>query len=176
MQKGSDMAHSIADIARALGLQAEGDLDLIVTHVAEPSSATRDALALAMDPKYADGLTEARPERQFCGQAPIRQGFGLKAAIFAPRPRWRWPASLRSWTPAMHFWAPGHSPKWRFVGPHGPDRGRRRDRPICIGRRTSTDRAGCGGLGRMPPFAEDVVDRRPGLDLCTPAPGSRRAV
>jgi len=88
MQKGSDMAHSIADIARALGLQAEGDLDLIVTHVAEPSSATRDALALAMDPKYADGLTAGQARAAILWSGADWQGFGLKAAIFAPRPRW----------------------------------------------------------------------------------------
>ncbi|WP_296643733.1 UDP-3-O-(3-hydroxymyristoyl)glucosamine N-acyltransferase [Roseinatronobacter sp.] len=82
------MAHSIADIARALGLQADGDLDLIVTHVAEPSSATRDALALAMDPKYADGLTAGQARAAILWSGADWQGFGLKAAIFAPRPRW----------------------------------------------------------------------------------------
>ena len=88
MQKGPDMAHSIADIARALGLQADGDLDLIVTHVAEPSSATRDALALAMDPKYAEGLTAGQARAAILWSGADWQGFGLKAAIFAPRPRW----------------------------------------------------------------------------------------
>ena len=42
------MAHTIRDIAQALGAEAEGDLDLIVLRASEPASAGMQDLALAM--------------------------------------------------------------------------------------------------------------------------------
>lgn len=81
------MAHRIADIAQALGAKAEGALDLIVTHAAEPAQAGPDALALAMDPKYADGLAKGAARAAILWPGADWRGMGLEAAIFAPRPR-----------------------------------------------------------------------------------------
>jgi UDP-3-O-[3-hydroxymyristoyl] glucosamine N-acyltransferase len=67
------MGHTIRDIAAALGAQAEGDLDLLINRAAEPAMAGPDALALAMDPKYADGLSQG----------------GARAAILWPGADWR---------------------------------------------------------------------------------------
>ena len=82
------MPHTIARIAQALGLQAEGATDLVITHAAEPAQAGADALAMAMDPKYAAGLAEGQAQAAMLWQGADWQGMGLKAAIFAPRPRW----------------------------------------------------------------------------------------
>ncbi|MGL4414282.1 UDP-3-O-(3-hydroxymyristoyl)glucosamine N-acyltransferase [Roseinatronobacter monicus] len=82
------MPHTIADIAQALGLQAEGALDLTITHAAEPAHAGPDALAMATNPKYAAGLAEGRAQAAILWGGADWRELGLKAAIFAPRPRW----------------------------------------------------------------------------------------
>ncbi len=81
------MAHRIADIAQALGAVAEGDVDLIVSGAAEPAMARADQLALAMDPRYADGLAKGKAVAAMLWPGADWQGFGLRAAIFAPRAR-----------------------------------------------------------------------------------------
>ncbi len=81
------MAHTIREIAAAIGAEAAGDLDLTVTRAAEPRMAGVDALALAMDPKYASGLAEGRAVAALLWSGADWQGLGLKAAIFAPRGR-----------------------------------------------------------------------------------------
>lgn len=81
------MAHSIAEIAKALGLQAEGDLDLVVTHAAEPGDAGPDALALAMAPKYAEGLARGQARAAVLWPGADWRALGLDAALYAPRPR-----------------------------------------------------------------------------------------
>ena len=50
------MAHRLRDIVAALGAQAAGDLDILIDRASEPSTAGPNDLALAMDPRYADGL------------------------------------------------------------------------------------------------------------------------
>jgi UDP-3-O-[3-hydroxymyristoyl] glucosamine N-acyltransferase len=81
------MAHTIRDIAAALGAQAEGDLDIKVTRAAEPQSAGPDALALAMDPKYAGGIAQGGARAALLWPGADWQALGLQAAIFAPRGR-----------------------------------------------------------------------------------------
>lgn len=81
------MAHTIREIAAALGAEAAGELDLRVTGAAEPKAARADQLALAMDPKYAGGLAEGRALAAVLWAGADWQGLGLKAAIFAPRGR-----------------------------------------------------------------------------------------
>lgn len=81
------MAHTIREIAAALGAEAAGDLDLTVTRAAEPKSAGADALALAMDPKYVGGLAQGQARAALLWAGADWQGLGLKAAIFAPRGR-----------------------------------------------------------------------------------------
>ena len=79
------MPHSIRDIAAALGAEAVGDLDLTVERAAEPASAGPCDLALAMDPRYGEGITRGRARAALLWPGADWQGFGLRAAIFAPR-------------------------------------------------------------------------------------------
>ena len=70
-----------------MGLQAEGDLDLSITHASEPGDAGPDALALAMAPKYAEALAQGRARAAILWPGADWRGMGLDAALFAPRPR-----------------------------------------------------------------------------------------
>ncbi len=81
------MSHSIGEIAAALGAEAEGALDLRVTGAAEPQAAGPDQLALAMDPRYADGIGKGRAQAAVVWPGADWRSMGLKAAIFAPRGR-----------------------------------------------------------------------------------------
>ncbi len=78
---------TIRQIAESLGADAEGDLDLQVAQAAEPQDAQAGQLAMAMAPKYADGLKEGQAMAAILWEGADWQSFGLKAAIFAPRPR-----------------------------------------------------------------------------------------
>lgn len=81
------MGHSIAQIASALGAEAVGDLSLLINGASEPAAAGPDDLALAMDPKYADGIGKGAAKAALLWQGADWQALGLKAAIFAPRGR-----------------------------------------------------------------------------------------
>ena len=56
------MAHRISQIASALGAEAFGALDLEISGVSEPATAGPQDLALAMDPKYAEGLSAGQAQ------------------------------------------------------------------------------------------------------------------
>ncbi len=81
------MGHRIGDIAKALAAEAEGDLDLVVTGASEPQAAGPEQLALAMDPRYADGIGKGRARAAVVWPGADWRAMGLKAAIFAPRGR-----------------------------------------------------------------------------------------
>ena len=81
------MAHTIRDIAQALGAEAEGDLDLIVLRASEPASAGMQDLALAMDPRYGEGLSKGQAQAAMLWPGADWRALGVKAAIFAPRGR-----------------------------------------------------------------------------------------
>lgn len=81
------MPNSIRDIATALGAEAVGDLDLIILRAAEPASAGPQDLALAMDPRYGDGIAKGSARAALIWPGADWQALGLKAAIFAPRGR-----------------------------------------------------------------------------------------
>jgi UDP-3-O-[3-hydroxymyristoyl] glucosamine N-acyltransferase len=97
------MAHTIDQIAQALGLAAEGATDLTVTGAAEPAQAGPDSLALAMDPKYADGLGKGRARAAIVWPGADWQALGLQAAIFAPRPRMAMAGLSRMLDPGHDF-------------------------------------------------------------------------
>ena len=78
---------TVGQIAQALGAEAAGDLSLQITRASEPASAGVDDLALAMDVKYTPGLALGRARAAVLWPGADWQGLGLKAAIFAPRPR-----------------------------------------------------------------------------------------
>lgn len=103
------MAHTIREIAAALGAQAEGNLDLTVTRAAEPQAAGADALALAMDPKYAEGLAQGAARAAVLWPGADWQAMGLEAAIFAPRSRLAMAGLSRMMDPGPEI-APGIHP------------------------------------------------------------------
>ncbi|WP_347309857.1 UDP-3-O-(3-hydroxymyristoyl)glucosamine N-acyltransferase [Defluviimonas sp. SAOS-178_SWC] len=92
-------SHTIEAIAGALGAVAEGDLSLRVAGVAEPTQAGPDDLALAMDAKYADGLAEGAARAAVLWPGADWRSLGLKAAIFAPRPRLAMAAVTKTFDP-----------------------------------------------------------------------------
>lgn len=103
------MSHTIAEIAAALSATAEGDASLVVTGAAEPASAGPDQLALAMDPRYGDGLAEGRARAAILWQGADWRALGLEAAIFVPRPRYAMSGLTRLMDPGPAI-APGVHP------------------------------------------------------------------
>lgn len=81
------MAHSVKEIAAALGAEAFGAVDLLVESAAEPASAGPDDLALAMTPAYGRALGQGRARAAIVWPGADWQALGLEAAIIAPRAR-----------------------------------------------------------------------------------------
>lgn len=81
------MAHSVKDIAAALGAQAFGAVDLLIEGASEPATATATDLALAMTPAYGDALALGAAKAAVVWQGADWEAMGLKAAIIAPRAR-----------------------------------------------------------------------------------------
>ncbi|MGR3759407.1 UDP-3-O-(3-hydroxymyristoyl)glucosamine N-acyltransferase [Roseobacteraceae bacterium NS-SX3] len=79
--------YTVRQIADALGAEAQGDLDLKIGRAAEPQDAGAGDLAMAMAPKYAEGLAAGSAQAALLWEGADWQALGLKAAIFAPRPR-----------------------------------------------------------------------------------------
>jgi UDP-3-O-[3-hydroxymyristoyl] glucosamine N-acyltransferase len=103
------MAHSIRDIAAALGAKAEGALDLVVTGAAEPQLAGPDQIALAMDPRYGEGIAKGRAQAAIVWPGADWRAMGLKAAIIAPRGRLAMAGLTRLMDPGPDI-APGVHP------------------------------------------------------------------
>lgn len=103
------MRYTIKDIAAALEAQAFGAVDLSVTGASEPAMAGPDDLALAMDPKYADGLSEGRAKAAIVWDGADWQALGLEAAIVVPRPRFAMSGLTKLMDPGPEI-APGIHP------------------------------------------------------------------
>ena len=103
------MRHRIKDIAQALAAEAEGDLDLCVEGAAEPQAAGPGQLALAMDPRYAEGIGRGRAQAAVLWPGADWRAMGLKAAIFAPRGRLAMAGLTRLMDPGPDI-APGVHP------------------------------------------------------------------
>lgn len=101
------MSYTVQQIADALGAEAAGDTSLTILRAAEPAMAGPDDLALAMSPKYAEDLGQARAAMLWDG-ADWR-AMGLRAAIFVPRPR-RAMAGLTAMMDPGQGFAPGIHP------------------------------------------------------------------
>ena len=82
------MTYSVQQIAKAVGATAEGDIELMVSGVAEPASAKQGQMALAMDPRYASSLSEGAAEVAMLWEGADWRALGLKAAILPNRPRY----------------------------------------------------------------------------------------
>ena len=81
------MAHTLKEIAAALGAEVFGAADLEITEAAEPADAGPDQLALAMKPDYAEDLAKGAAQAAILWDGANWQSFGLKAAITVARPR-----------------------------------------------------------------------------------------
>lgn len=81
------MAHTVKEIAAALGAEAFGAIDLVITGAAEPGSAGPDDLALAMSAVYGGDLAKGHARVAVVWQGADWQALGLEAAIIAPRAR-----------------------------------------------------------------------------------------
>jgi UDP-3-O-[3-hydroxymyristoyl] glucosamine N-acyltransferase len=103
------MAHLIKDIARALGAEAVGDVEIGIAGAAEPAAAGPQDLALAIDPRYADGLRSGAARAALLWPGADWQSFGLQAAIFAPRGRLALSRLTRLLDPGPEI-APGRHP------------------------------------------------------------------
>ena len=103
------MAHSLAEIAAALGATLEGDGRLRIVSAAEPAMAGPEALALAMKPEYAAGLAEGRARAAILWPGADWRALGLEAALFVPRPRMAMAGLTRVLDPGPEL-APGVHP------------------------------------------------------------------
>ncbi|MGR3624436.1 UDP-3-O-(3-hydroxymyristoyl)glucosamine N-acyltransferase [Pseudophaeobacter sp.] len=79
--------YTVRQIADSLGLVAQGDLELVILRAAEPQEAGPQDLAMATAAKYAEGLPKGGAQVALLWEGADWQQLGLKAAIFAPRPR-----------------------------------------------------------------------------------------
>lgn len=100
---------SIRQIAEALGAAAYGDLDLTVARPSEPAEAGADDLALAMDPKFADGLSRGAAQAAIVWDGADWRAMGLAAAIVVPRARYALSGLTRLMDPGPDI-APGIHP------------------------------------------------------------------
>ncbi|MGC9418104.1 MAG: UDP-3-O-(3-hydroxymyristoyl)glucosamine N-acyltransferase [Rhodovulum sp.] len=103
------MAFTLDEIATALGARVEGDGALRIARAAEPAEAGPDALALAMQPKYADGLAQGAAQAALLWDGADWRALGLRAALFVPRPRYAMSGLTRLMDPGPEI-APGIHP------------------------------------------------------------------
>lgn len=103
------MAHSIAEIAAAIGAPFEGDGSVLVHGAAEPASASTAHLALATSPKYAEGIKLGQARAALLWPGADWRAMGLEAAIFAPRGRLAMAALTQTLDPGPVI-APGLHP------------------------------------------------------------------
>ncbi len=79
---------TVGEIAEALGATAEGDAGLWISGAAEPASAGREDLALAMQPAFAEDLGKGAARAAILWAGADWRALGLAAAVFVPRPRY----------------------------------------------------------------------------------------
>lgn len=89
----------IADLAQSLNARFVGDGSIVVTGSSEPASASRDQVALAMAPRYADGLARGKARAAILWDGADWQAYGLEAAIFVTRPRLAMAGLTRAFDP-----------------------------------------------------------------------------
>ena len=102
------MAYTVEQIATALGVQAFGAVDLLVSGVAEPATAGPTDLALAMKPEYAAGIAEGQSQIAMLWEGADWKALGLKAALTSPRPRFAMSGLSAMMDPGQGFEAGVH--------------------------------------------------------------------
>lgn len=75
------------DIAKAIGARLDGDGRLRIGGAAEPADAGPGDLALAMQPAYAERLSDGRARAAILWEGADRAALGLDAALYVQRPR-----------------------------------------------------------------------------------------
>jgi UDP-3-O-[3-hydroxymyristoyl] glucosamine N-acyltransferase len=91
--------HSIRDIAAALGAEALGAADLVVTGVAEPAIGGPQTTSRSRCRKIRGRPGEGRARAAVLGPGMDWQALGLDAAIIAPRPRYAMAGVTRAMDP-----------------------------------------------------------------------------
>ncbi|WP_375261605.1 UDP-3-O-(3-hydroxymyristoyl)glucosamine N-acyltransferase [Palleronia sp.] len=81
------MTHRTDKIAVALSARLEGDGAVSVSGAAEPADAGPDDIALAMQPAYAERLSEGQARVAILWEGADWRAMGLEAALFVQRPR-----------------------------------------------------------------------------------------
>ncbi len=79
---------TLSELATALGGEAVGRTDLKVRGAAEPATAATDEVALAMQPAFAERLSEGKARAAILWPEADWRALGLEGAILAPRPRY----------------------------------------------------------------------------------------
>ncbi|WP_425090238.1 UDP-3-O-(3-hydroxymyristoyl)glucosamine N-acyltransferase [Tropicimonas sp. S265A] len=82
------MSYTLTQIADALGAKAVGNTVLTVTGAAEPQAAGPEHLALAMDPKYADGIAKGAARAALLWSDAPWEDLGLEGAVLVGRARY----------------------------------------------------------------------------------------
>lgn len=100
---------TVETIAKALDARAEGDLTLPIDGASEPQAAGPRQLALAMAPKYVDGIAQGHAVVALLHEGADWKALGLKAAIFVPRPRLAMAGLSKAFDPGPDI-APGVHP------------------------------------------------------------------
>ncbi|UWP96490.1 UDP-3-O-(3-hydroxymyristoyl)glucosamine N-acyltransferase [Aliiroseovarius crassostreae] len=103
------MTFTLAEIAKALGTEVQGRGDIALDGVREPADAGPEHLALAMDPKYADGFAQGAARAALLWEGADWQGLGLDGAICLNRGKAAMPLLTRALDPGMGV-APGIHP------------------------------------------------------------------
>lgn len=80
--------HRLDEVATALSARLEGDGSLKIGGAAEPATAGAQDLALAMSPKFAEGLSQGQARAAILWEGADWRALGLEAALFVPRPRY----------------------------------------------------------------------------------------
>lgn len=77
----------LTEIAAALGAEMRGDGNIEIASAAEPAAAGPDQLAIALSPRWAEGLGRGRARAALLWAEADWQALGLVGAIIAPRGR-----------------------------------------------------------------------------------------
>ncbi|MEM6588995.1 MAG: UDP-3-O-(3-hydroxymyristoyl)glucosamine N-acyltransferase [Pseudomonadota bacterium] len=103
------MAHTIQEIATQMAMTAVGDASITVEALAEPQDATRDHLAMAMKPEYAEAIGQGSARAAVLWDGADWQALGLEAAILAPRPRFAMSGLTKLMDPGQGWGAGVHA-------------------------------------------------------------------
>lgn len=95
------MQFTLSQIAASLGTEVMGNGDIPLTGAAEPSDAAPDQLALAMDPKYADGIAKGKARAALLWDGADWQSLGLEGAICLNRGKAAMPLLTRALDPGL---------------------------------------------------------------------------